>query len=296
MTHKLGVVGVGLMGKEIALNLLESGFEVMAFDKNQAVLEELREKGMKIAATGKELMESCDVILDVMNDTKGLEIVLHQPQGMIEGINGQKVLIDMTTSDPEKSVPIGKMLGEHGVEYLDCPMTGGRIGAHNRELVIMCGGTRKAFEEVKYILEKISKALFYLGPSGSGHYMKLIHNQLSHSTFLASCEANDLGVTLGIDPKAMIDVFNIGNARSYATEVRFPEFILSGTYDAGATFDTVGKDIGLVMRKANSLNFDLPITRATYDYWRHAIETGHGGDDYSTVVNLMADTYKERNL
>jgi len=94
----------------------------------------------------------------------------------------------------------------------------------------------------------------------------------------------------------MIDVFNIGNARSYATEVRFPEFILSGTYDAGATFDTVGKDIGLVMRKANSLNFDLPITRATYDYWRHAIETGHGGDDYSTVVNLMADTYKERNL
>ena len=141
MTHKLGVVGVGLMGKEIALNLLESGFEVMAFDKNQAVLEELREKGMKIAATGKELMESCDVILDVMNDTKGLEIVLHQPQGMIEGINGQKVLIDMTTSDPEKSVPIGKMLGEHGVEYLDCPMTGGRIGAHNRELVIMCGGS-----------------------------------------------------------------------------------------------------------------------------------------------------------
>lgn len=201
MTHKLGVVGVGLMGKEIALNLLESGFEVMAFDKNQAVLEELREKGMKIAATGKELMESCDVILDVMNDTKGLEIVLHQPQGMIEGINGQKVLIDMTTSDPEKSVPIGKMLGEHGVEYLDCPMTGGRIGAHNRELVIMCGGTRKAFEEVKYILEKISKALFYLGPSGSGHYMKLIHNQLSHSTFLASCEAYDLGVTLGIDPR-----------------------------------------------------------------------------------------------
>ena len=295
MQHRLGIVGVGLMGREIALNLFKAGFQITAYDKNRDALRELQENGIPSAASAKALMAENDVILDVMNDTSGLEMVLHQPEGMLEGVNGRKIIIDMTTSDPEKSIPIGKMLREQGVEYLDCPMTGGRAGARSRELVIMAGGDREAFDEVKYILEKLSKALFYLGPPGSGHYMKLIHNQLSHSTFLAACEAYELGVSLGIDPQAMIDVFNIGNARSYATEVRFPKFILSDTYDAGATFATVGKDIGLVMKKANSLNFDLPITRATYDYWRYAIETGHAGEDYSTIVNLMRETYEARN-
>jgi len=295
MKHKIGVAGVGLMGWNIAMNLKQSGFEVMAFDRNEAALAQLREQGIPSAGTGKELMESSDVILDVLNDTRGLEQILSQPAGLLEGINGRKIIVDMTTSDPEQSIPIGKRLKEKGVDYLDCPMTGGRTGAQNRELVIMAGGERAVFDEVAYILKEVGKAVIYLGPSGSGHYMKLIHNQLSHSTFLAACEAFDLGRELGIEADAMMEVFNIGNARSYATEVRFPKFVLSGTYEGGATFKTVGKDIGLVMRKANQMNFDLPITRATYDYWRHAIETGHGDDDYISIVKLIKETYDARN-
>lgn len=295
MKHTIGVIGVGLMGKPIAENLHNSGFDVTVYDKNPLPLEELSKKGLRRVHSPRELMELSDVILDVLNDTNALTAVLEQPDGLLAGINGPKILIDMTTSDPESSIPIGKRLKEQGVEYLDCPMTGGMVGAQNRELIIMAGGEEAVFNQVRGILAKISKELVYLGKSGSGHYMKLIHNQLSHSTFLAACEAYQLGSHLGINPEAMIKVFNIGNARSYATEVRFPKFILSGTYNAGASFKTVGKDIGLVMRKANSLNFDLPITRATYEYWRYAIETDRGADDYSTVINQMEEKYLARN-
>ena len=295
MKHVLGVIGVGLMGRPIAENLKKDGFEVYVYDKNEQVLEELKKEDLLVAKNPKELMENADVVLDILNDTNSLRKVMEQQEGLLEGIKGRKIVIDMTTSDPEKSKVIGAELKELGIEYLDCPMTGGMTGAQNRELVIMAGGAPEVFEEVKYILDGISKALIYLGKSGSGHYMKLIHNQLSHSTFLAACEAFNLGRELGIDEKAMIDVFNIGNARSYATEVRFPKFILSGTYKAGASFYTVGKDISLVAKKANELNYDLPITRATFDYWRYAIETGKGEDDYSTIVNLMEEKHQQRN-
>lgn len=295
MKHILGVVGVGLMGRPIAENLKNKGFEVYAYDLNKQTLKELEEEGIKSTENPKELIEKVDVLLDVLNDTNHFRDVLDEENGILKGINGRKIVIDMTTSDPEKSKPIGAELKEYGVEYLDCPMTGGRVGARNGELIIMAGGDKKVFEEVRYILDAISKELVYLGGMGSGHYMKLIHNQLSHSTFLASCEAFNLGRELGIDEEAMIKVFNVGNARSYATEVRFPKFILSGTYDAGASFYTVGKDISLIAKKANELNYDLPITRATFDYWRYAIETGNGDEDYSKIVNLMVKKHNDRN-
>lgn len=295
MNYKLGVLGVGLMGKPIARNLKESGYEVAVYDKDAAPVRELEAAGLMAAASPKELMERSDVVVDVLNDTVALEKVLSQPEGLLEGVNGPKVVIDMTTSDPEHSTAIGTRLKGRGVAYLDCPMTGGRAGAENRELVIMAGGDRAVFDACREILEAVSRKLVYLGKSGSGHYMKLIHNQLSHATFLAACEAYELGRRLGLDENAMMEVFNIGNARSYATEVRFPRYILSGTFDAGASFHTVGKDIGLVMKKANAINMDLPITRATFNYWRYAIDMGRGEEDYSRVVQLMEGHYDAVN-
>lgn len=287
MKHKLGIIGTGLMGLPIAINLHQDGFELIAYDKRENAVAQLKEKGIRVASSPKEVMENADVIFDVMNDTSCLQSVLTQENGLLAGMSGHKVIIDMTTSDPKDSIAIGESLKSHNVTYIDCAMTGGAIGAKNRKLLLMGGGDPAVFEECRYILDRISKQTIYLGKMGSGHYMKLIHNQLSHSTFLASCEAVLLGKRLGMDLNSMIEVFNCGNARSYATEVRFPQYILSGTYDAGGTFDTVHKDIGLVMKKADELHFDLPITKATYDYWSYPLALGKGQDDYSTIFKLL---------
>lgn len=294
MDKKIGVIGAGEMGFPILINIKKLGYDVISYARKKEVIDKINSEGIPTAASPKELAEKADIILDILNDTNSTWSVINQENGLAEGFNKPKILVDMTTSDPNESVNLGKYLESKGVTYLDCPITGGRIGAENRQLVFMAAGDKDAFEEIKELLEALSKKVFYLGSMGSGHYMKLIHNQLSHSTFLASCEAVRLGVALGMDPGVMIDVFNIGNARSYATEVRWPKFILPGTFNAGASFKTVQKDIGLVMKKIGSLGLDMPITKGTYDYWTYPIEHNKGEDDYSTIYTLMEEIHQKK--
>lgn len=292
MKKRIGIIGVGEMGFPILVNLKEMGYNVAAYARRKEIRDRIAEKGIEVLGTPKELAEKSDIILDILNDTNSTWSVLKQENGMLEGLGPNKILVDMTTSDPNESIPLGEFLEEKGVAYIDCPITGGKIGAENRQLICMAAGREEAFNEVKPILESVSKKVFYLGKMGGGHYMKLIHNQLSHSTFLASCEAVNLGKALGMDPATMIEVFNIGNARSYATEVRFPKFILPETYNAGASFKTVQKDIGIVMKKIEALGIEMPITAATYMYWSYPIEHDKGDDDYSTIFTLMNEINK----
>lgn len=287
MEHKLGIVGIGNMGEPITENLHSAGFDVVTYDKRQEVTRKMRAKGIKVAKTLKELSERSDIILDILPDISATQEVLSKKEGLLEGIREPKVILDMTTSDPAESIELGKFLGEKNIEYLDCPMTGGAIGAKTRSLILMVGGNERVFQKCKYLLDVIAKKIFYMGKLGNGHSMKLVHNQLSHSIFLAACEAATLGVKLGLPLETMIEVFNFGNARSYATEVRFPRFILSGSYDAGASFKIVHKDIGLVMRKSEEFNYDFPITRATFNYWDYPIRHDQGEKDYTTIFNLI---------
>jgi len=287
MERRLGIVGIGKMGEPIAVNLNDAGFDVITYDKREEAARKMKDKGIKVAKTPKELSETSDIILDVLPDTSATREVLTRKEGLLEGIREPKVILDMTTSDPNESITLGKFLKKKNIEYLDCPMTGGVIGAKTRNLVLMVGGNERVFRSCKYILNAIAKKIFYMGKLGNGHHMKLVHNQLSHSTFLAACEAATLGVRVGLPLDTMIEVFNAGNARSYATEVRFPRFILSGSYDAGASFETVRKDIGLVMKKSEELNYDFPITRATFNYWDYPMKYGQGEKDYTTIFNLI---------
>ena len=289
MEHKLGIIGVGKMGEPITESLHDAGFNIVIYARRQEVCQKMRDKGIEVAKTPKELAEGSDVILDILTDTFATWSVINQRNGLLEGIKKSKIVIDMTTSDPNESIKLGKFLKEKNIEYLDAPITGGVTGAKTQNLVFMVGGNEKTFQNCRYILDKIAKKIFYMGEMGNGHYMKLIHNQLSQSTFLAACEAVTLGMKLGLPKRTMIDVFNEGNARSYATEIRFPRFILSGSYDAGASFKTVHKDIGLVIEKAKELRFDLPITKATFDYWDYATRHGFGENDYTTIFKLVQE-------
>jgi 3-hydroxyisobutyrate dehydrogenase-like beta-hydroxyacid dehydrogenase len=289
MKQRLGVVGVGKIGEPIAQNLHQSGFDTLIYARRPEVVQRMADRGIESAKTPRELAERVDIILDILTDTEATWSVLRQDGGLLEGLAPSKIMIDMTTSDPDRTIELAEFLEGRGIQYLDAPITGGVIGARDRNLVLMVGGPEKLFQECRYILETIAKKIFYLGGSGSGHSMKLIHNQLSHSTFLAACEAATLGMKFGLPLKTMIDVFNHGNARSYATEVRFPRFILSERYDAGASFKTVHKDIGIVLEKARKRKLSLPITEATFRYWGAPIEQGREQEDYTTVFRWMEE-------
>ena len=288
MKHRIGILNAGNMGFPISCNLIEDGFDVCVYDVRHAeTVKKYEGKKATVARTPKELVEKSDVILFIVKDSTITTLNIDCENGLLDGVGGRKIFVDLTTSDPQESAKMGKRFIDAGAHYIDIPMTGGQAGAINRKLVLMGSGDREVFEEVRYIFEPLAKKLFYLGTGiGLGHFMKLIHNQLSGSVFMATCEAVFLGKAFGMDASVMIDVFNEGNARSCATEMKFPKFVLAGKA-AGCSVGILEKDMTLVLKKAAEKNYNLPITQATHDYWNGPCLEGNPDLDYADMLEFM---------
>jgi len=294
MPERLGVIGLGFMGRPIAENYLKKGYPVTIYDIRESVLKDMEALGATVARSPLEVAKQSRFIFIVVPDEKTVKKLLWSKEGLAKGTAKSSVIIDMTTSDPSSSQKNEKKLASLGIDHLDSPMTGGAIGARNGQLLLMVGGKKEVFQRCEALFAAISKGAIYMGPAGSGHLMKLIHNQLSHSTFLASCEAVALGEKLGLNREMMIRVFNEGNARSYATEVRFPKFILPETYNIGATFATVYKDISIVKRVGNRARMKLPMNDCTYKYWKYPIDRGEGQEDFTKIVLKMREILSKK--
>jgi 3-hydroxyisobutyrate dehydrogenase len=287
MTERLGLIGVGNMGRPIAENILRKGFHLVVYDIRDHIKEEMSVQGTEISSSPAELARKSKIIFLVVNNSDDVKDVLFASNGVAKEASSGTIVVDMTTSDPQTSKQFANRLSKRGIEYLDAPVTGGVLGARKAQLFMMVGGRRETYEKCLPIFEVISKEAVYMGGAGSGHLIKLIHNQVAHSTFLAACEGIVLGEKLGLSVDAMVEVFNQGTARSYATEVRFPKYILSGTYEMGATFSTVYKDMSLVRKLGRIAGMQLPITNCTYNYWRYPIEKGEGDEDCAKVILKM---------
>lgn len=284
---RVGVIGLGNMGRPIAENLLRAGFPTTVFDLRPKAVDALRSAGARPASSPAAAARQSEMLFVVVPDSRAVRQVLFGRNGAARGAARGSVLVDMTTGDPHHSRPFADRLAMRGIAYLDAPMTGGATGAKAGRLLLMVGGDRGVYERCLPVLRRISKRAIHVGPVGSGHVMKLVHNHVSHAVFAATCEGVALGERLGLSPKDMLEVFNEGNARSYTTEVRFPKFILPKTYDSGASFNIVRKDMALVRALGRRAKFRLPINACTYRYWKHAVDAGMGREDWSKIVLLL---------
>jgi 3-hydroxyisobutyrate dehydrogenase-like beta-hydroxyacid dehydrogenase len=284
---RVGVVGLGNMGRPIAENLLRAGFPTTVFDLRPEASDALRAAGVRAADSPAALAAASEIVLLVVPESRAVRRVLFGRNGVARAAAKGSVVVDMTTGDPRHTPQFAERLAARGIAYLDAPMTGGATGARAGRLLVMVGGDPAVFDRCQPLFDRLAKRAIRVGPVGSGHVMKLIHNHVSHAVFAATCEGVALGESLGLSPQDMIEVFNEGNARSYATEVRFPKFILSGAYDSGATFDIVCKDMALVRRLGRRANVRLPINAATYRYWKQAVDAGMGREDWSRFGLLL---------
>ena len=273
----IGLFGIGKMGLPIACNLAEDGNQVLVYDVFEAAKEKLTGTKVQWAPTPREVIEKSELTFFVGLQCNQLKAMLDGPDGVLAGAKGEpKTIIDLSTSDPTDSSALGAYLKEQGVDYLDCGMTGGVVGAKNRNLVFMVGGDQAVYDKYEPILEKLCKSKTFIGPQGCGHRMKLLHNAVSNSVFNVTIEACALGRMYGMDLQAMIDVMNVGNARSYATETRFPKYIIPGC-----------KDFRMILKIAQEKHYKMPFAEATYDYWNWASEQGHADDDITTLYKLI---------
>jgi 3-hydroxyisobutyrate dehydrogenase len=283
MEQKVGVVGLGNMGGGIARNFQKKGVPLLVWDiapAARAAFEGVA--GVAIAPPG-DMAAACAMMIFVVPATPEIAACFEGDDGVLARAAGGLVVYDFTTSDPVVTRGIAAQAAGRGIAYLDAGMSGGAAGADAGALSLMVGGDKAAFERTRGLLDLIAKKIFYLGASGAGHTMKLIHNMVLHTIFLATCEGGRMAEAAGISLADMIDVFNVSNARSFISEVRFPRHILSGKWDARSRVYNLRKDVAMAVGLAGALDAKVPLATVTRDFLDRAIAHGMTEVDFSRL-------------
>ena len=287
--RRVGVVGLGNMGGGIARNFRKAGVPLMAWDVAPAARTAFHKAaGIEIAPPG-EMAATCYTIFFVVPGTPEIASYFDGKDGVLARAAEGLVIYDLTTSDPVATKELAARATKHGIAYLDAGMSGGATGADAGTLTLMIGGDKAAFERTSALLDSIADRTFYLGASGAGHTMKLIHNMVCHTVFLSTCEGGRMAEAAGIDLADMIAVFNASNARSYASEVRFPEHILSGKWDARSRVYNLRKDLSMAVGLAGELGTKTPLGTVTRNFLEVAIAQGMTDTDYSRLYERFEE-------
>ena len=232
----IGFVGLGNMGKPIFDNLNKEFSNVFCFDKDTSKL-----KINKFSSSLNEIFEKCKIIIFCIESNEQIIDIIKE-----NAIKKNTIIIDLTSSLPELTKQISSYLKIFKSHYIDAGMSGGALGASNGTLTLMLGGSKTICKKIDFILKTFAKNIFYLGKSGNGHLMKLLHNSVCHSIFLINCEILNIAKSYGITDTDVIDVFNKSNARSYISENRFPNNILNGKFNGKSTIKNLKKDLKMM--------------------------------------------------
>lgn len=283
---RIGVVGLGRIGGPVAARLHDRGFSVLGMDSDVLARRRAEGSGIPVVDDVRLMQPSTVVLLAVPGEAEVSDALFRN--GLLESAQEMTTIVDMTTSHPASSVKTAEAVASKGHRYVDAPVTGGHEGAKTGQLVVMAGGEENVILELRPILNAVSRQVFHMGPIGSGHLTKLLHNVISHSVFLATCEGVAAGLANGLSMERLIAAFDAGNAQSYATSVRFPRYILNGDYNGGADLRTVAKDINIAHTLVGSEAEKLLILQATRRYWNDFLSAGPEGDDYTTAFLRLA--------
>jgi len=279
MTKKVGVIGLGNMGRGIAKNIAKAKHELLVWDVDEVVCEQFSD--IARIAPPTEMAAQAEVVIFVVPGSEQIEDTL---DAMLANAGPNLILWDFTTSDPVYTKRLAARAAETGVPYMDAGMTGGGAkGADEGTMTLMIGGAIDVLERSRSVLEACAGELIHLGPSGAGHTMKVVHNLITHTNFLACSEAGRLAEAAGIDLADMIKVFNAGNARSFISERRFPDHILSGTWDGRSRIFNLRKDVGMAVALSKELGSPMRIGHQTLAWIQAAVDAGMEDEDFTRL-------------
>ena len=284
MKPSVSVIGIGQMGLGIANNIQNAGYLNSIFEINTSLLNQLENDNDVIVNNPKLGLISSNILIFVVPSTQQIRDFLFSGD-WIDNIEENTIIIDLTTSNPDETKKLSKELSKRKINYIDCGMTGGAQGAEKGTLTLMMGGKKNIIKSVTPVLESFTNRLIHVGIVGSGHALKLIHNMVTHTIFLATVEGVIGAKKLGIDPAVVIDVFNSGNARSFISESRFPNHILSEKWDARSRVSNLFKDLSMVTNLLNDNEIGCPYGELTTDILKNAVSEGLAEVDFSLLYN-----------
>jgi 3-hydroxyisobutyrate dehydrogenase-like beta-hydroxyacid dehydrogenase len=292
MKEKVGFIGLGAMGDPMSQRLLEAGYPLVVFDVRKEAVEAIVKKGAKGAASPKEVAEQCGKVITIVPNSDAVEQVVFGPGGLLEGMKAGDVLMEMTSAYPPSTLKVNQALSAKGVHMIDAPVSGGVVGAVAGTLSVMVGGDEKTFEACRPILSVMGKNLFYIGGIGFGHALKAINNFLSATTLAATSEAIILASKMGISPQRAVEVLAVSTGRSYTTELKFPKFVLPGTFNSGFTMELMHKDINTVTRMAREYKVPMFMANLVQELYGYALAHGDKKTDHTEIFSWLEELAK----
>ncbi len=289
MSERIGFIGLGVMGKPMAANLLKSGFSVTVHNRSQAAVQELVQQGASAAETPAEVAASSDVVITMLPDTPDVEQVYFGESGLLSSLREGMLFVDMTTASPGIARKIYDAVQKLGADSLDAPVSGGDVGAREGTLSIMVGGSAQAFERAMPVFNAIGKNIVRIGEAGAGQVAKACNQVVVALTIEAVGEALTLAAKSGVDPAKVRDALLGGFAQSRILDLHGKR-ALEHRYDPGFRVKLHRKDLAIALETARSAGVSLPGTALVGEMMNALIAQGMGDEDHSALIRYLAQS------
>ena len=286
MSEKIGFIGLGIMGSPMAKNLINSGFEVYAYDIIDKNLDNIVSSGAKKALSPKEVSENSDIVIVMVQNSPQSEKVVLGEEGALEGASKGDLIIDMSSISPLMSQKISKECSKSGVNFLDAPVSGGEPGAIEGTLAIMTGGSSSDFERAKPIFDILGASSVLCGDVGAGNFTKLANQMIVGANIHILAEALTLTTKAGLDPETVFNAIKGGLAGSNVMNTKAP-MMYDRNFKPGFRIELHLKDITNAMETANELQIPLQVTSNLHQVLKSLVLDGNGTDDHSGILKFV---------
>jgi 2-hydroxy-3-oxopropionate reductase len=286
MTDHIGFIGLGIMGRPMARNLLKTGYPLTVWNRSQLGIKELVRDGASPGSSPEDVARRSDVIITIVTDSPDVEKVALGSEGIIEGGRPGLVHIDMSTISPAVTRRIASRLAEKGIEMLDAPVSGGDTGAQAGTLSIMVGGKEETFQRCRPIFEVLGRTVVHCGPSGAGQTVKLCNQIVVALNNLAMCEALVFAAKAGVDTRRMLEAVSAGAASSWALLNLAPR-ILARDFRPGFKVAHQQKDLRLALETAEQEAIPLPGTSLVHQLFAAVEAEGLAAEGTQALVKAL---------
>jgi len=284
---KIGFIGLGIMGKPMAKNLIKAGFSLSIYSRRKETIAEMETVGAKAYSSPKAFASDVDVIITIVPVTQDVEEVLFGKEGIIHTAQSGCIVIDMSTISANTTKKFAEKLAKNGIEMLDAPVSGGEQGAINGTLSIMVGGKPEVLEKVRAILEVMGKHIVHIGNNGAGQTAKACNQIIIAETIVAVDEAFRLAKKSGVDPAKVREALLGGFASSRVLEIHGKR-MLEGNYTPGFKANLHRKDMHLALEQAHQVGVYIPAAKYASQCIDQLVLKGHSNLD-SSAVHLLAE-------
>jgi 3-hydroxyisobutyrate dehydrogenase len=282
----IGFVGLGAMGG-VMVPHLKGLAPVTVFDLNQDAAAAAATAVDGQVAGSLEDFAACELVITMLPTSAIVDAVLRGSdgsKGLFDVLQTGALIVDMSSSVPMHSTENAKKAGEHGLSFIDAPVSGGVARATTGELTIMVGGTEDLLERARPALERIGSKVVLVGAIGAGHAVKALNNLIAGTTLAVTCEAFVVGERFGLDPRTMLDVINSSSGMSFQTSVVWQPHVLPRTFQAGFSMALMSKDVGVALELADAVGVPTPVSKASGESWVQALETARQGADHLEMM------------